>query len=95
MALGLTEEIIREEEILQREIEKEEKENEILLQRREGELSCDEQAHYEVRFKRLMHLLDRSKFYANFLLQRMQSKKEEEKMKVQYLCATIILNKGD
>ena len=31
---------------------------------------------------RLMHLLDRSKFYANFLLQRMASKKEEEKLKV-------------
>ena len=41
---------------------------------------------------RLMHLLDRSKFYANFLLQRMASKKEEEKLKVILCWLYIIVN---
>lgn len=39
---------------------------------------------HELRYKRLMCLLDRSKFYANFLLQRMAKEKEEEKLKVCY-----------
>ena len=38
----------------------------------------------DMRYKRLMCLLDRSKFYADFLLRRMASKKEEEKIRVNF-----------
>lgn len=58
-------------------MEEEEKQKKLeMLAMKEGS------AEHEVRYKRLMCLLDRSKFYANFLLQRMASKKEEEKLKV-------------
>ena len=42
----------------------------------------DEKEQRAIRYKRLTHLLDRSKFYSNFLLERMAAKKEEEKIKV-------------
>jgi len=46
------------------------------------EEDMDEQEQHAMRYKRLMHLLDRSKFYSNFLLERMAAKKEQEKIKV-------------
>ncbi len=67
---------------MKREIEREEEEKQAkFIEAQKAESSC-EQSSNEMRYKRLMCLLDRSKFYANFLLQRMASKKEEDKLKV-------------
>ncbi len=78
---GLPDDIVKEEENLAREIEKEENEKlSELAEARKSEYQISNAD--EMRYKRLMCLLDRSKFYANFLLQRMNSKKEEEKVKV-------------
>ena len=68
---------------MEKEIEEEEKEKEAkFLEEQNAADNSSEQSSSEMRYKRLMCLLDRSKFYANFLLQRMASKKEEEKIKV-------------
>lgn len=80
--LELTEDILKEGEQLKREIEKEENENELRLTK---SLESQGSTLPEMRYKRLMCLLDRSKFYANFLLQRMATKKEEEKSKVSFI----------
>ena len=64
---------------MEREIVKEEDEKE--AQAMEEDL--EEKEQHAIRYKRLMHLLDRSKFYSNFLLERMAAKKEQEKIKVQ------------
>ncbi|XP_046457073.1 lymphoid-specific helicase-like [Daphnia pulex] len=82
--ISLPDDIIKEEENLAREIEKEEndKQSELVEARKsENQVSNAD----EMRYKRLMCLLDRSKFYANFLLKRMNSKKEEDKMKQEKL----------
>ena len=58
-------------------MEEEEKQKELDM------LAKNESAsEHELRYKRLMCLLDRSKFYANFLLERMAAKKKEEELKV-------------
>lgn len=77
---GLSEDIIKEGNELSKEIEKEENEKNVKIED-ESQNTGNEPLH-EMRYKRLMCLLDRSKFYANFLLQRMATKKEEEKNKV-------------
>jgi DNA mismatch repair ATPase MutS len=78
---GLPDDVIKEGEDLAREIEQEENEKQaelVEVSKSENQSSNPD----EMRYKRLMCLLDRSKFYANFLLQRMNSKKEEERIKV-------------
>lgn len=93
--VDLPEDVWKEGEALKQEIEKEENEKQAqMLQDETGLQNFNEPAQQDLRFKRLMHLLDRSKFYANFLLQRMQSKKEEEKQKVRpvsLLCVMVII----
>lgn len=80
----LPEDIRKEGEELTRVIEQEESEkNERLLKAQQLEDQSSQPS--EMRYKRLMCLLDRSKFYANFLLQRMNAKKEEEKIKQEKL----------
>ena len=81
MIAGLPDDVIKEGEDLARDIEREENEKQAELV--ENVKSESQSGHSdEMRYKRLMCLLDRSKFYANFLLQRMNSKKEEERIKV-------------
>ena len=74
----LSADILKEGQELERAIEKEENDKQATLLNE----ADNNQEQHDMRFKRLMHLLDRSKFYSNFLLQRMQAKKEEEKVKV-------------
>lgn len=70
--------MLKEGQELAEQIQREEEEKEAQAQAQDDE----DKADHEMRYKRLTHLLDRSKFYANFLLQRMATKKEEEKIKV-------------
>lgn len=84
MNTGLPDDVIKEGEDLARDIEREENEKQAELV--ENVKSESQSGHSdEMRYKRLMCLLDRSKFYANFLLQRMNSKKEEERIKQEKL----------
>ena len=76
---GLSDDIIQEGKELLKVIEEEENEKEALAIQ---DHNSEEKKEHEIRYKRLMHLLDRSKFYSNFLLERMAAKKEEEKQKV-------------
>ncbi|XP_057369062.1 lymphoid-specific helicase-like [Daphnia carinata] len=80
----LPEDIRKEGEELTKEIEQEESENDARLLKAQ-QLENQSSQPGEMRYKRLMCLLDRSKFYANFLLQRMNAKKEEEKIKQEKL----------
>jgi len=75
---GFPEDIRRAGEEMEKEIVQEEDEKE--AQAIDDE-DLDEKEQRAIRYKRLMHLLDRSKFYSNFLLERMAAKKEEEKIK--------------
>ena len=77
--VDLPDDVLKEGNELKKQIEEEE--NQKVAQALE-EHSSEEQEDHDVRYKRLMHLLDRSKFYSNFLLQRMAAKKEEAKIKV-------------
>ena len=74
-------------EEMEKEIEQEEDEKEAQAI---NEHRKEEQAEHDVRYKRLMHLLDRSKFYSNFLLERMKVKKEQEKVKVKQTAAIFV-----
>jgi hypothetical protein len=80
MCVDLPDDVLKEGHELKKQIEEEENQK---TAQALGEHASEEQADHDVRYKRLMHLLDRSKFYSNFLLQRMAAKKEEAKIKVE------------
>lgn len=76
----LPEDVIRENEKLEKQIMKEEQKKSASNMKKHMEEMDESQE--QLKYKRLMHLLDRSKFYAKFLLEKMALKKEEEKAKV-------------